>query len=857
MWRDRYSGILLPFAVLAFGIVNAPARADETVKVFNIPAEDLGSALREFGRQSNQQILFSTQVVQGKATKGVKGSLDADAALAKLLVGTGLVVSKTPDESLLISQADAKGVSAPSDPPYAPLGASNDQNPNKSAPTQDNSGRLEDIIVTARRREENLQTVPIAITAVSQQTLQENNVQTLGDLQYLVPSMATHSLFVRDGVNVDIRGEGSSFTAGLPSVVAYLNEVPIPANLQGELAGGPGLFFDLENVQVLKGPQGTLFGQNSTGGAILLQTARPTNDFGGRIQVGYGNYNDREVDGAINIPIISDVLLTRFAFNGQVRDGFTHLLAEPGYPNGVYADNRDYWSIRGTVTFHPNDVFQNDTILTWGKYTSQGSPFILTDINPSGLVPTVFPSIATMYGQQQALGVRTVIPQSVHLDSNGSNLSLNNISRVGLGDGLTFRNIFGLDVANTTFASDLDGTALPILDSPVTPWDVPFRQFTEEAQLLGKSLGERLDWIAGAFFLDQPTLGFAAHNQTLFGAPANGIAKQGEKSKALFVQGTYDLSAVIRNLKVTAGARYTWDERSSDSASTEPPGPITDIEVKDGAPTWTGELSYQAAPQTLLYLSASRGYRTGGANGVNVEGTLLPNYGPEFVNNYEFGVKSDWELANIPIRTNAAVYYQNYSAIQVQSVVFIDNLPFGVEGNAAHARVTGTELETVMQLTKDLQVGATFDYLDFVYEEFGPGANAALLNADRTFTRPPRKYGLSARYRLPLDPQVGDLSVKANWNWQAQSASFLSSAADASRPSGQIQSFGLLNMVLDWNGIVGSRLDASLFASNLLNKVYSTGGASYYTSLGFAVQMFGEPRMYGIRLRYKFGAEGR
>jgi iron complex outermembrane recepter protein len=199
--------------------------------------------------------------------------------------------------------------------------------------------------------------------------------------------------------------------------------VPIPTDYDGQIAGGPGLFFDLENAQVLKGPQGTLFGRNTMGGAVLLQTARLTNDFGGRLQVGYGNYNDREIDGEINLPIIGDKLLARVAFSGQVRDGFTDVQSMPGYPNGTDLDNRDAKSVRGTVTFKPTDSFQNDAILTYQEYTSHGSADFLTAVDPAGAAAAMYPNLLALLAQQQALGARTHIPleNEIGVGNDGAN----------------------------------------------------------------------------------------------------------------------------------------------------------------------------------------------------------------------------------------------------------------------------------------------------------------------------------------------------------------------------------------------------------------------------------------------------
>jgi iron complex outermembrane receptor protein len=162
--------------------------------------------------------------------------------------------------------------------------------------TASGGAELEEIVVTARRREERIQTVPIAISAFSQDTLKKNNIVSVEDLQNLVPSLTVSSAN-RDTVALSIRGQGGFSPGGSPSVTSYLNEVPTPIY-------GLGSYYDLQSVEVLKGPQGTLFGQNSVGGAITLVSKRPTNDFGGYVAATFGNYNDRELEGAINIPIV-------------------------------------------------------------------------------------------------------------------------------------------------------------------------------------------------------------------------------------------------------------------------------------------------------------------------------------------------------------------------------------------------------------------------------------------------------------------------------------------------------------------------------------------------------------------------
>ncbi|HEY3656679.1 MAG TPA: TonB-dependent receptor [Steroidobacteraceae bacterium] len=301
----------------------------------------------------------------------------------------------------------------------------------------------------------------------------------------------------------------------------------------------------------------------------------------------------------------------------------------------------------------------------------------------------------------------------------------------------------------------------------------------------------------------------------------------------------------MTGLKFTLGARYSWYDLSNTGGPIV--GPLQTTEAKTNAATWTAGLDYQVTLDTLLYLTSRRGFRPGGANGFSGAGTLLNNYGPEYVDDVEVGIKADWKVATIPIRTNIDVYGQRYRDIQVQQIVFANDGSFtALTENAAAARQWGVELEITAQLTDDLQVGATFDYLNFKYTEFAEGVDGSTLEAQKSGNRPPRKYGVNARYHLPVTGQIGEMSVRANWNWQDDSLAV---------PSGTpINAFGLLNLSAEWNGMLGSAFDSSLFASNVLDKVYSVGGFDELGALGFSIQRFGEPRMYGIRIRYRFGA---
>jgi iron complex outermembrane receptor protein len=210
-------------------------------------------------------------------------------------------------------------------------------------------------------------------------------------------------------------------------------------------------------------------------------------------------------------------------------------------------------------------------------------------------------------------------------------------------------------------------------------------------------------------------------------------------------------------------------------------------------------------------------------------------------------------VAGRALRTNAAIYYQDYTDIQVQRSVLLGSSFSNVTDNAAKARLWGGELEALLRLTDNLELGANASYLNIKYTEFAQGVSATTI-ADvkaREKLSPDWQYGLSARYRLPLDQRVGDLSVQVNWNWQAAFQNTLAASLGVM----EIPAYELLNLAVTWDRIGGGPMDASFFMSNVADKDYIVGGGAVYNALAYNTTMYGEPRMYGLRLRYHFGAE--
>jgi iron complex outermembrane receptor protein len=764
---------------------------------------------------------------------------------------------------------------------------------------------LEEIVVTARRREEKLQTVPVAVTALTPVEIQNRGIESSSDLQHYVPSLMS-SQQSRDEQVFYLRGQGpNGGSGGSPGVIAYFSEVPFTGS-------GPGIYFDLDNLQILRGPQGTLFGQNTTGGAVLFQPKHPTNNFEGYVQLTLGDYNRQGVEAAINIPIVEDKLLVRIAGAKETRDGYTY---DIGTRQDL--DNRDYWSGRIGVTWRPTDDFENYLVYDSLYNHTNGTGLILQTINkgrdpslgfitePNGRrVPLLQGSFARTFGvpviaaalaDQRALGPRTVDTDIAGLDKTYS-WGITDIARWDVSDNLTIRNIFGYREIKNLLRSDFDAT--PLLQGGYsTPdgWEINNAQYSDEIQFQGRALDDKLSLIAGAFyeFLHPAGYTVAVVPTTTALAPGinapvavfgnaygqNALGPEGEttRTEAVFVQGTYDFSGIspdLEGLKFTAGARYTWDYRSNSNFSTIvidlsqfgggnlvlPCGPASGLACTYAnhtfqAPTWTADLDYQITPETLVYAKGSRGFKAGGFNGAG--GTLFPNkYESEYVTDVEIGLKSDWDIMGIKTRTNIDGFHDDYRNAQRAVGVQFDLVPGNASTNTSttviangDAVVQGIEFEGTVIPVNGLTMTASWSYVDAHYTKFFIPTVGDRTNLPYPFV-PKNKFGFSADYILPFVPEdMGEVHAIADYVHTGR----IQYSTDSREPAGDEPGYGLLNLRLNWNNVAGQPFDASFFMTNVTDNLYAIGKFGIYTTEGFVSQLYGEPQMWGFQLKYRFG----
>ncbi|QZP09203.1 TonB-dependent receptor [Caenibius sp. WL] len=777
---------------------------------------------------------------------------------------------------------------------------------------QSASSGLADIVVTARRKEESLQSVPISVQAFSGDMLSERNVQDATDLQRIVPALTTYQQ-ARDEVTMSIRGQSSSGASAQgqnPRVTAYFAQVPLQT---GDT--GPGKFFDLQNVQVLKGPQGTLFGRNSTGGAVLYEPARPTHNTGGYVNLQYGRFNDRQIEGAINLPA-GDTLAFRFAGKLAKRDGFTKNIV-----TGQELDDRNYFGLRGSMLWTPSDRFENFLMFDYMHSNTNGSSqqiagidtnkVLAPNVNTSGSGPAIpltlggnGPTItqlitnpATYFPLAVAAGRVSMFPnpalpnQVANQIKYGPRISqsivdglsksrgwgITNISTFEISDNLTLKNIFGYRRYKQLSRYDMDGTAYPLLDQ-VTPdgdWSVNLRQISNETQLQGKAFDGALDFTIGAFVLWSKSPSPQRTVQVSVGTPSLSVSSPVERSQALFGQFTYDFSNMgVEGLSFTAGYRYTHDFRSvsaqnyRDASATAANGwkfsfASNTCSLVNGCPTFTKAsfnassynigLDYQVNPTTLVYFTHRRGYRAGGLNPQALDFGVA--YGPEKVTDFELGLKTDFSLGGMEGRLNLAGFISQLKDAQVSQAFSTQNPVTGQLAlinlivNAAKAKIKGLEADLTLKPFEHLTLGASYSLTDAKYSSFlDVQTGKEITNRPFPFLAKHR-LNLSGNYTVPLGDNVGELSFGANW---AYSSSYSLSVFED--PLGVENGYNQLDLRADWNNIAGKEgLSLGVFVNNVTKELYKIGGVPIYSVLGTTSLLYNEPRTWGVQLRYRFG----
>ena len=812
-----------------------------------------------------------------------------------------------------------------------------------------------DIIVTARRVDERLQDVPISITVFNQEQLNNRNVAVASDLATYTPSLSVNTRYGPEKAAFAIRGFTQDASTG-PTVGVYFADVIAPRAQGGTTSGnsaGAGAFTDLQNVQVLKGPQGTLFGRNTTGGAILLVPRRPGYDLSGYVEGTVGNYDQRRVQAAINIPL-ADTFKVRLAVDRNERDGY--IINRSGVGPDAFNDvGYTYYRLGILADLTPD--LENYTVAYYSNSDTNGyaSRVVACDqdrranqlaVNgpfPNGRPNTDLALVGAACDQvaRQAARGDSLTDVEVYQPDQSAGVHLDqwqviNTTTWQASDELTVKNIisygefrersgFNLNSDNFFLPAEfgpLAGQRFQYINLDIQPgYDAAAQStFTEELQLQGGAFDGRLNYVVGSYLEFARPLSFNQQRTGIFGNCANagtldctgplGFVSISQSrtqfdfdNHGVFGQGTF---AFTDQLSLTLGGRWTFDKTVGLTQSSRqtlvgagpggafipisqqctdsfrrlnPDGTVIDalrdprglaacetvIEEKSNEPTWNVGVDFQPTSDTLFYGKWSRGYRQGG---INFTAVGLETYSPEKVDLYEIGAKLTSRGA-LNGYLNIAAFYNDFSDQQIfAQTTTRPELVGQVVGaavivNAGKSVLKGIEVDASVNPFESLRIDAGYTYLDTEVKEIATPAEllartvgtpylslTPVVNEGDPLTFSPKhRLALTATYTLPLDESLGDVSIGGTYLYSAeQFAVNLQSS-----PLGLLPETNTFNLNFNWDNIAGSPIDFAAFATNITNEIYPVSVSQGYYSSGYESVQVGQPRIYGARLRYRFG----
>ena len=752
------------------------------------------------------------------------------------------------------------------------------------AAAADNGTQLDEIVVTARRRAESLQDVPVTVAVVNAAALETRGIHTEADLQIAIPGLTVRTSNNSNELNYVMRGESvDAYSGSPPGVQPYIDEVPFPV-----MSATP--FYDLDNVQAVKGPQGTLFGRNSTGGAVLFQTATPKNEFSGYASVQYGNFDRLIAEAAVDTPI-SDKLLVRFA--GTVTSGgaFVRNL----YDNTMLGDTQDR-SGRITIDARPLDNLSNVLTVQLGHtsgtnapntayyaipcgqpsgfnsctYSPDNQPFFSDLLNgktvanyPTGFVyPGGFESLPAY---QRSRGNYVIDQNTLFTHVAESDMAINKTT-LDVSSDISIKNIFGYSYAENAINYDTDYSPYPIVqqyapNAALSGGDLPTetsktKTYSDELQLQGKAFGDRLTYLFGGFYLDSREDYFSP---LWLGAANVAVAYNavtGNKSYAGFTQATYKLTD---QLNATLGGRYTTEKISLEQGAQSIFGAGNPQSATESNPSWTASVDYHINNEVMVYATTRGSWRRGGFNPFNPP-TATPltaasdpggNYFlPEKVRDVEGGIKFDGHIADMPFRASLAVYNSWVTDIQKTAYVVIAGTASSATINVPKTDIKGIETDANVRPLEWLRLGTALTYTDAKFTE----AESRLFGNSVTygpFGDVPRFSGsiyADAKWNLPADKG----SLNYHVDLYGQSAFYFSNLGGTIQPGTQLPAYQIVNMRLDWADMFGKGVKVSLFVKNLADKLYYTGGSAGAQNFSVESATLGLPRTYGVAIRTEF-----
>lgn len=695
-------------------------------------------------------------------------------------------------------------------------------------PSGETRAVLEEVIVTAQRREESLQDTPISIQAFGSQQLETKGIADLVDLHTHVPNfqIAPHPTS-STGIRAFMRGVGNNddqITQD-PSVAIYLDGAYI-ARIQGlamEVA-------EIARIEVLRGPQGTLYGRNATGGAINFVTLAPdVQSFGLKQTLSVGNRNLRRSHTRLNVPLIENELALQLSYLNSSKDGFIDNV-------GTGAER---FGDRDRDAFRLDTVWDISSALRlryhYDRSDIRDTPHFIdaVDLNRSPRIPSSGDPAEPDLKRNDITAEGHGLTASWDISET---LNLKSITTYRELDSETDRNFL------TNVFSFLPGRPLTGSTNFTTQ-----DQFSQELQLTGDALEARLNYVAGIYYFEE-----SARRLDLRGSSRSGVRRvtADNEAYALFGQLTYTPDLLESRLHVTAGARWSRDKRDATFRDGAIAGGVETLGPKvSGSNSYSNfsptlVLAYDLTDSANVYTKWARGYKSGGFNlRASSPERFSEGFDEEQLDSFEMGLKSQW-LEN-RLRVNVAAFHSDYTDIQVNTQSDPADPSITDVLNAGEAVITGAELEVTALLSDPLTLNASYGYLDPEFKEI-TGADGVDRSDEVTPINAPRHSAtLDLSYRFPATA-AGVVTANVGYTWQDEMVT------SSSNPDLVIDSYGLLNARLTLSEIpmAGNNGDLriSAWGKNLNDQ-------EYYVSL-FEIlvpaALYGEPRSYGLDITYEY-----
>ncbi len=716
----------------------------------------------------------------------------------------------------------------------------------QEAGAEDEGGVLEEIVVTSRKRKERLQDVPISISAYSAQDIAAKSLTSLKELA----QFTTNFNFFNDGGTggtsdiIYIRGVGqvNSEIGWDPGVGIYMDGVYL-----GRMQGGNLDLGDLERIEILRGPQGTLFGRNTIGGAVNMVSTKPTDELEGYAEITIGEYDRIDGKASINVPLVPGKLAAKFTGVTRNRDGHGKRL---DFFTGDKIDemgDRDRLSGRALFNWTPAEDVNVLLSIDGSRVRDKGQV--------RKVVQYAEPMLAFLLNMFVEPDYGNAFLTDSDFTSFANELNANDVDLWGLGltvdwalGDWSIKSITSYRDMKVVNGVDPDGSIYTVINQDFRLWQ---DQFSQELQLSGLSFDDRLNWVFGLYYFQEDGLSDPIWEAyaPLFNFIGLDIGFRlpswiDNKSYSAFGQGTYNITD---QLSVTAGLRFTHDKKELTREQFRQHSGAIVAPLDTNSESWdavTGRLGFEYSwnDDTMTYVSVARGYKGGGINARGVNNLEFVPFDPEYIWTYEVGLRSDW--ADNRVRFNASLYYSDYKDIQFSIIeASPEAVPVILIANAAKARVQGFEADLIVVPAPGFNLSAGVGLTDAKYTQADPTTG---ITEDSKFVKTPKwSVTLAGEYAMPIGGW-GELIGRLDWVYNSKIHH------DALNSPLLVQDgYGILNARLSLEDDDGNWV-FSVFGTNITDKHYILAGTDFLPALGFAEVQYARPSEWGASIKYNF-----